>query len=258
MVLNMKKFVLKIKAGILYLFNTFKNALFVKNIKCIVCKAELEEPNKYCMCEKCISKLPFNNGHICYKCGTSIVGSGSYCLSCKDTQKDYEFARAPFIYSGAIKTLIYRLKYSSGKYLAPYLSEFILSEFIKTDWQIDLVVPVPLYIKREKRRGFNQAELLSVTFNSVLNLPISKDNLVRVKNTPTQTKLTKKERKTNLHKAFKVLDKKEFKNKNILLIDDVFTTGATNDECSKALIAAGAKNIYVLTLAHVKHPISMY
>ena len=254
----MKKCVLKIKSGINYLFNAFKSALFVKNVKCIVCSAELIEPNNYCMCDRCTSKLHYNYGSICYKCGTSITGSGSYCLSCKDSQKDYEFARAPFIYSGAIKTLIYRLKYSSGKYLAPHLSLFLVDEFIKTDWQIDLVVPVPLYIKREKKRGFNQAELLSSAFNSVLNLPISKDNLVRVKNTPTQTKLTKKERKTNLNKAFKVLDKNEFKGKNILLIDDVFTTGATNDECSKALLSAGAKNIYVLTLAHVKHPISMY
>jgi competence protein ComFC len=254
----MKKFVLKIKLGFIYLLKKFKAVLFVKNIKCIVCTSELDKLNKYCMCESCISNLPYNNSHICYKCGTSIVGSGSYCLSCKDTEKDYEFARAPFIYGGSIQTLIYRLKYSSGKYLAPYLSNFLVDEFIKTDWQVDLVVPVPLYIKREKKRGFNQAELLSSAFNSVLNLPVSKNNLVRLKNTPTQTKLTKKERKTNLNKAFKVLDKKEFKNKNILLIDDVFTTGATNDECSKVLISAGAKNIYVLTLAHVKHPVSVY
>ena len=236
----------------------FKAALFVKNIKCIVCMKELNEPNKYCICGSCINNLPYNNGHICYKCGTSIAGSGSYCLSCKDTQKDYEFARAPFIYGGSIQTLIYRLKYSSGKYLAPYLSNFLVDEFIKTDWQIDLVVPVPLYKKREKKRGFNQAELLSVAFKNVLNIPISKNNLIRLKNTPTQTKLTKAERKTNLNKAFKVLDKSEFKGKNVLLVDDVFTTGATNDECSKALIKAGVKNIYVITLAHVKHPVSVY
>ena len=133
-----------------------------------------------------------------------------------------------------------------------------MDEFIKTDWQIDAVVPVPLYIKREKKRGFNQATLLSSQFESVLNIPVISNNLVRLKNTPTQTKLTKIERKNNLDKAFKVLDKKEFKGKNVLLIDDVFTTGATTDECSKVLKSVGVKNIYVLTLAHVKLDIPMY
>ena len=241
-----------------FLLSTFKKALFVKGIKCIACGGELDKPNKYCMCDSCIAKLPYNNSHICYKCGTSLIGSGSYCLNCKDSQKDYEFARAPFLYGGAIQTLIYKLKYSKGKYLAPYLSLFLVDEFVKTDWQIDLVVPVPLYIKREKKRGFNQATLLSSAFNSVLGIQIIDNNLIRLKNTPTQTKLTKQQRKTNLDKAFKVLDKKIFKNKNILLIDDVFTTGATTDECSKILKAAGVKNIYVLSLAHVKQNISMY
>ncbi|MDD4211367.1 MAG: ComF family protein [Clostridia bacterium] len=254
----MKNVLSKIKKLFVSLFTTIKSALFVKDIKCIACSSELDKPNKYCMCEDCFAKLPYNNGHICYKCGTNIVGSGSYCLNCKDSQKDYEFARAPFIYGGVIQTLIYKLKYSRGKYLANYLSLFLVDEFIKTDWQIDAVVPVPLYIKREKKRGFNQATLLSSQFESVLNIPVISNNLVRLKNTPTQTKLTKIERKNNLDKAFKVLDKKEFKGKNVLLIDDVFTTGATTDECSKVLKSVGVKNIYVLTLAHVKLDIPMY
>lgn len=240
------------------LFNTFKHALFVKNIKCIVCGGELNKTNQYCICEACLNNLPYNNGHICYRCGDSIPGKGSYCLSCKDTQKDYEFARAPFLYEGAVQTLIYRLKYSQGKYLGEYLSLFLADEYIKHSWEVDVVVPVPLFKKREKKRGFNQATLLSSAFFTKLNIPISSHNLVRVKNTPTQTKLTKKERKNNLTKAFQVTNKKEFKNKNILLIDDVFTTGATTDECSQVLKKAGAKNIYVLTLAHVKQTIPTY
>jgi ComF family protein len=187
-----------------------------------------------------------------------MIPSGSYCLSCKDTQRDYEFARAPFIYEGKIKTLIYKLKYSSGKYLAPYISYLLLDEYVKQGWNVDLIVPVPLFKKRERRRGFNQAEIISQKFKEVFNIEISKDNLIRIINTPTQTKLTRKERKSNLKGAFKVLNKTEFKGKNILLVDDVFTTGATTDECSKVLIKAGVKNIYVLTLAHVKNPTATF
>ena len=94
---NMKKILLKIAKPFVFIYNTFKNALFVDKIKCITCGKELNIDTKYGLCEKCLKTLPFNNGHICYKCGDSISGSGSYCLSCKDSQKEYEFARAPFI-----------------------------------------------------------------------------------------------------------------------------------------------------------------
>lgn len=238
--------------------HTLKNTLFPRGIKCIVCGQELKEKTQYGMCGTCLQALPFHSGKICYRCGDSIVGTGSYCLSCKDSQKDYEFARAPFLYEGAIQTLIYKLKYAKSKYLAPFLSAFLVDEFVKQDWQIDLVVPVPLHSKREKERGFNQAELLCCLFNEKLHIPIITNNLVRVKHTRTQTKLTKKQRKDNLEKAFQVLQKSEFKNKNILLIDDVFTTGATIEECSEVLKKAGAKNVYAITLAHVNHQIPLY
>jgi|AntRauTorckE6833_2_1112554.scaffolds.fasta_scaffold25670_2 ComF family protein len=248
----------KLKNVYAFILKSFKNALFVKGIKCINCNSELNTKNKYCICSKCLKQLPYNNGHTCYKCGDKITGSGSYCLNCKDTQKEYEQARSPFLYSGIIQKLIYKLKYSKGKYLANYLSLFLVDEFIKHNWQVDLVVPVPLYKKREKLRGFNQAHLLSSEFEKSLNIKISKNELIRVKNTPTQTKLSKNERKNNLQKAFKVVNKNAFKNKNVLLIDDIFTTGATVDECSTALKKAGAKNIYVLTLAHVNKSLSTY
>lgn len=233
------------------------NAIFVKDIKCITCGAELKIKNKYGLCNKCLNTLPFNNKHICYKCGDSISGRGSYCLNCKDTQKEFEFARAPFIYEDKIRSLIYKLKYSSGQYLAPYISYLLLDEYIRQDWQVDYVIPVPLHKSRQRKRGFNQAELIGCKFESILAIKILKDNLIRSVATPTQTKLTRKERKANLDKAFKVVDKKTIKNKNILLIDDVYTTGATAEECSKTLKKAGVKNVYVLTLAHVKKSVAV-
>jgi ComF family protein len=252
------KWVQSIKKAVFNAKQLFRSALYVKDIKCITCNAELKQTNKYCMCETCLQKLPYTSGRICYKCGDAVFGSGSYCLNCKGSEKPYEFARAPFTYDGKIKTLIYELKYSRGKFLAPYLSFFLLDEFAKQNWNIDMIIPVPLYYKRQKKRGFNQAELLSVQFKNKFNYEVNTTCLVRNKNTPTQTRLTKKERKSNLDKAFLVTDKQTIKNKNILLIDDVFTTGATMEECSKVLKKAGVKNIYILTLAHVKQSIPTY
>jgi len=251
----MKKVFLFIKNSVKKLGAIFKNALFIKDVKCIVCKLDLKEKNKYCICDNCMKQLPFQTGRVCYRCGNSMIGGGSYCLHCKQNQVDYEFARSPFYYEGIIKSLIYKLKYNNEKYLAPYLSLFLLDELVKQNWNIDIVVPVPLYIKREKKRGFNQSYLLSSAFEKVLNLPIDTLNLIRTKNTPTQTKLTRVERQTNLTKAFQVKNKQVFKNKNVLLIDDVFTTGATIEECSSVLKKAGAKNVYAITLAHVKQEI---
>lgn len=254
----MKAFFGKFRKAFSCFINTLKNALYVKDIKCIICNDELKEKNKYCICQVCMQKLPFKTGKICYKCGDNIVGSGSYCLHCKDHEKPYEFARASFTYEKPIKTLIYELKYSRGKFLAQYLSLFLVDEFIKQNWQVDAVIPVPLYVSREKKRGFNQATLLSSQFQNLLNLQIDTTSLIRTKNTPTQTKLTKEQRKSNLEKAFKVTNKQNIKNKNILLVDDVFTTGATIEECATALKKAGAKNVYAITLAHVGKNMPMY
>jgi ComF family protein len=108
---------------------------------------------------------------------------------------------------------------------------------------------VPLYTKRQKKRGYNQSELLSNELSKLIGISVSHNNLIRIKDTITQTNLSFKERQKNLESAFEIKDKKEVKDKNILLIDDVLTTGATADNCAKILKKAKAKGVYVLTFA---------
>ncbi len=229
--------------------------LFVRDIKCVVCDKELNYKTKYGICENCIKTLPFNNKKVCTKCGEPIFSKAEYCLACKNSQKNYEKARAPFIYEGEVVKLIYKFKYNNAKYMFDYLGLFLVDEYIKTNWDVDCILPVPLHEKRKKERGYNQSYLLSKKLEEALGIEIVTNNLIRNRETVTQTDLTKKQRKENLEKAFTVLNKKQLKNKRVLLIDDVFTTGATIEECTKTLLKAGVNSVYVLTLAHVKKPL---
>lgn len=117
--------------------------------------------------------------------------------------------------------------------------------------EVDLVLPVPLHKKRLRHRGFNQSALLARHVAKRISIPLITDCLVRVKDTVPQVGLHAKERKKNIKNAFEVRNKC-IEAKRLMLIDDVFTTGATVRECSKVLKKAGAKDIYVVTLAHGK------
>ncbi len=226
-----------------------KEIFFPSGQKCLICKRELDGSSDKQVCKHCEDKLDFTTGKICDKCGQPIKTDANYCLRCKNKVPAYTFARAPFVYKGVILGLIKSLKYDGKKYVAKTLSNYLWDEYEKDKIKADLVIPVPLFEKRQKKRGFNQSELLCSTFKEN-GLEIRTDILSRIKDTDTQTHLSREEREKNVGGAFKVTDKKSIKDKNILLIDDVYTTGSTTNECAKILLKAKAKNIYVLTVAH--------
>ncbi|MCD6086177.1 ComF family protein [bacterium] len=128
--------------------------------------------------------------------------------------------------------------------LAKYLIESELEKIIKKEW---LIIPIPLYPRRERWRGFNQSELIASLLAEKFNLSLKKDILFRKKPTKEQAGLTLKEREENIKDAFEV--KKEVKNKKIILLDDVYTSGLTVKEAARALKKAGAKKIACLTVA---------
>jgi competence protein ComFC len=120
---------------------------------------------------------------------------------------------------------------------------------LKQDWKIDLICYVPLFPKREKDRGYNQARELANNLSRLTEIETC-NNIIRTRDTPTQTKLSLRERQQNVKDCFKVIDKNTFKNKNILIIDDVFTTGSTTNEISKLLKNCKANKVHVLTISH--------
>lgn len=226
-----------------------RNLFFPKNIKCIICNEDIFNNEEYCICDKCKSKIELNK-ECCKKCGSPLHSLASYCLRCKNDTYYFDRALSPFIYNGEIKNLIYKIKYANARYLFEYLGKILSDFYIENNLESDLIMFVPMHIKKLKQRGYNQAERLAEELSKNINIPISKNNLIKIKYITNQTKLTAKERKDNIKNSFSINNKAEIKNKNILLIDDVFTTGATTNEISKLLKTNGCKNITVLTLAH--------
>ena len=240
-------------------FEKFKNSIikeiYPNGYKCLCCKDELSTNTLYSFCDNCEKKLPFNKGKICVKCGSPITGMGEYCIHCKNIKPHFKKNVSIFLYSKPIDSFIRKLKFDNEKYLADTLSNYIASEVVKMDVNFDFVIPVPLHKIRESRRGYNQSELLCKTLREKLNMKVLTGVLIKTKNTLSQSNLTRSERIENLENAFKVEDKTIVRGKTILLVDDVFTTGTTINECSRTLLDAGAKAVYSVTLAHANNVI---
>ena len=233
------------------IFSLFKEILYPENIKCIVCNEEIFTSDAFSICPKCLDKLSFLNDKICKICGVKIFGEGNLCERCvKNEYKEIKLARAVFEYDENLKILIHKLKYDNQKFLAKPLSNILYNYFTHRDEinDVDIIIPIPLHEKRLKQRGYNQTELLLQSFKET-NL-IRTDIVKRVKDTPTQTKLTKEERMENLKDAFEIVDKDEIKNKRILIVDDIFTTGSTALTLAKLLVKNKAKSVKCLTLCH--------
>ena len=220
--------------------------LYVKDIKCIYCNKELNMPDKYCMCKNCFTHLKFNNNKVCKKCGIKIFGEIDICRKCVKNKRSFEKAISVFEYEGTIKDLVKKFKFSGSKYLGEYLGKFMVDKYSESNINADLVLPVPLHSSSYKKRGFNQAAELAKCFESIL--PVNYKCLIKTKKTPKQAKSDLKSRLTNLTGCFDVINPEVIKGKTILLIDDIYTTGATAEECAKTLHTSGAGNVYVLTL----------
>ncbi|MGD8836184.1 MAG: ComF family protein [Desulfobacteraceae bacterium] len=214
------------------------------------------------LCTRCSDLYEPVQTPLCHSCGRPFISQQGVDHECPDCLKHafgFDTARASGLHEPPLKTLIHQFKYQGRAELARPLGRVLwqaLQRFY--DWRsFDLVLPVPLHWFRRCRRGFNQAALLlrqwagladeqGVIFNKSV---VSEKVLLRRRHTPPQTGLGKKRRVSNLKNAFSVNNPKQVRNKRILLIDDVLTTGSTVDACSKVLKSAGAASIDVLTVA---------
>ena len=164
----------------------------------------------------------------------------------------FDFAWGACLYNEPLKKLIHQFKYGQ-KTLLRHLFSHLMISFINTYnieiQSFDCVVPVPLFSARRRERGYNQAHLLAQPIAETFHLKLSANNLVRIRPTKTQAALTQKERWTNIQGAFKIKQPLTYRNKKILLVDDLLTTGATVSESALVLKDAGATSVGVLTLA---------
>lgn len=217
--------------------------IFPQTIKCFICGREIAKGG---VCESCHPNLPWIEGNICIRCGGIVIGEGDVCNECAGEKFYFKKNYSLFNYVDEIQKAILSFK-NGKKYLGSYFSELIREYLTSNKIECDVIIPMPVHANRLKDRGFNQSEILVEGLVDKFN--IDKEILVRVKDTPHQTGLNKENRKVNLKDAFQVLDKEKIKDKVLLLIDDIYTTGTTLNESSKTLLNGGAKEVIGLSLA---------
>ena len=201
-------------------------------------------------CESCEQNLPYNNKTVCNHCGREIESPSEYCSTCKETLLSVDKSRSVFKYKKPISGLIKKAKYDNGRYILDYFAKKVANLYFSQFSGSEIVCSVPMSRKRLRKRGYNQSEILAKKVAERINVPFS-DSIIKTKETKRQAKLKRSERLKNLTDSFKVKDKKAVCGKNVLLIDDVSTTGATAEAVSVKLKKAGALRVFLITVANV-------
>ncbi len=232
------------------LFEQFLDILYPDNFSCIICGDDIFNENEYCVCAECKKDLPFISGKVCKKCGLPINSMANYCDRCQRNKHFFDKAIATFYYKDEIARCIKNLKFENCRYLAKYLAKFMADTLNANNIICDVIVPVPMHENRLRERGFNHSELLARHLSEIVNIPLDTKSLIKCVNTKTQVNLNFEQRQNNLLNSFKVLNINAIKGKNVLVVDDVFTTGSTMDNCAKALKGAGANKVFCISIAH--------
>lgn len=223
---------------------------------CLACEKPLGPAPELLFCLECLEKIHCIQSPLCPCCGRvyrKAAGGDHHCGACLARPHHFNVARALFLYEEPVKEVIHRFKYQGKTVCLPSFANFArtmlpgLAELEGADW----ILPVPLHPTRLRERGFNQSLLLARAFFPK-DRRISLDLLIRSRPTEPQTSFNGAARRTNLKNAFTVTGPQRIAKKKILLIDDVFTTGTTVNECARVLKKAGASEVVVLTLARVK------
>ena len=246
-------------------------AVFPSNIYCLVCGALIDESRPYSLCDYCVKRMHWiNEGvmedgsiqRVCAKCGKALLPTyhGNLCYDCISRKHYFEKGFSCLTYGLHERELMMDLKYNGKSYIAAKMGELLFDrmakEILSGNLSVDVVCSVPVSVTRLRKRGYNQAELMAKAFvkqwEQVTKAPTYNGSMLyRTKDTQMLRGLNPAERVLAMDGAFavKTSEKQQLQGKNILLIDDIYTTGATADACSKVLLENGASKVFLLTLA---------
>ncbi|MGD8388838.1 MAG: ComF family protein [Desulfobacteraceae bacterium] len=222
--------------------------------RCAACDRFLAPEEGHGVCAVCRSEFLEVKSPLCIQCGVPLITGppeDRLCEACLRKPPAYEVCRAVFVYQGPLLQVIHRFKYAGKARLADILGPWLggLARKCLPEGMNALVMPVPLSPRRLRERGFNQSLLLARHVAKEKGLPVDFLSLRRVRDTPPQAALGRDARRTNVRAAFAVTDPGGVKERDIVLVDDVSTTGSTLDACSRALLRAGARRVFCLVLA---------
>lgn len=226
---------------------SFLELLYPKPTRCCVCGRDA----KGAVCSSCLSYLEYLEGRVCLICGKGMDDDydESICPDCRLGDKHFEMAFSCFQYKDMGKTIIHKLKYEGFKEISHTLASLMHQKLKDEGIVADAIVPVPVHSKKEEARGFNQALLIAEVIADMSGIPLW-NCITRVKETAEQFKLNKTNRILNVHNAFCInMLYNNVKYRRILLIDDVYTTGSTVNECSRILKQHGVQSVFVITAA---------
>jgi competence protein ComFC len=231
---------------------------------CRLCEKLLTSATRIPVCEECLDSFARLPARICAKCGEPLAegfqndgfspqeagGTGEICRLCESRMYAFDRARSYGLYKDALARAIVMLKFEQivplGRWFAERLFEVMVADGALA---VDIVVPVPLHLRRERERGYNQVELVAKPLAQGLKVPYRPVLLVRKRPRPDKHILTLRERWDSVRGAFATYPGTRVDNLRVLLVDDVLTTGATLDACAKTLREAGAKSVIGLTIA---------
>ncbi|MDR1488137.1 MAG: ComF family protein [Holosporales bacterium] len=216
--------------------------------KCISCGKEVSCESF--LCEKCFKEIIFIDFPYCKCCGKLLHSSYNkemLCDTCSNYERYFNSGRSLFLYNNISKKVVMRIKKEADEHVAKVCANLLYKRYGDLIADVDTIIPVPLHFSRLLRRGFNQSSIIAKHISKLSTIPLSFTELKRIKKTDYQKNKTIEQRKNNTKGAF--IAHSSCKNKRILLVDDVITTGATISECSKTLKEEGAKSVVYLTIA---------
>lgn len=221
---------------------------------CQLCKAEPATPREGFVGSQCWSQVRFIRPPFCERCGLPFEGEITHsfvCSNCHELKLHFTSARSAVVARTVVLDVIHRFKYSRALWFENFLAGLLVREAAPAlraqRW--DLLVPVPLHPLKEREREFNQSALLARHLSQAAKIPCDEKILRRTKPTATQTHLSRGDRAANMKNAFAVHAGARLAGRRIVLVDDVFTTGATTNDCARALREAGAEEVCVWTVA---------
>ncbi len=211
--------------------------------QCVVCGRRLPPFVTVALCRHCYAQMPVIDDSSCRRCGRPVRGA-TFCQRCQTEPLQYAAkVRAVCCYDGVVQDWLHAIKYGGQWELADTLGALMALRFPEAQLRVDCIVPVPLHVQRLRQRGFNQAELLAHRIARHRLIPCHDQAIGRVVNTSPQSGLSPAERMRNLFGAFSVFEPARIRGKTVLVIDDIYTTGATVNELARVLLRAGAREV---------------
>ena len=227
--------------------------LFPSNIYCICCGSVIDKTRYYALCDSCAPKFHWLSAKTCAKCGKILSPDYRHdlCYDCMLYGHDFDKGYTCVQYGLYERSVLMDFKYRGKSHIGRKLGDILFDRMALEEQDFDLVVPVPMYRKKQIQRGYNQAAVMAQKLASRWGIPCAARLLERTRSTRPMKGLGAIERMENLEGAFSVSrdNHYELEGRSVLLVDDIYTTGSTMDACSKALRKAGAEKVFALSFA---------